>query len=92
MQSGRTQRAVTAVIRAIKRNDKVSSGFSSEDLFSNLIAFYSIVDNKTPEAIIGNKNVLKEDAQAIWKNGNKFFPGYKKWTPFYHPAPQSKAK
>jgi len=66
--------------------DKIPSGFSSEDLVSDLVQFYSIVDGRSAETLL-NKYAGRIPSReldfsiSVWEQLHKVSPGYRKWTP-----------
>jgi RHS repeat-associated protein len=72
----------------IGQTDKIPSGFSSEDLVSDLVHFYAVVDEVDPSKLTSNyggriKSIENEFSILLWKAGHGVFPGYKKWEPHY---------
>ncbi|TVM03369.1 MAG: hypothetical protein CV087_05745, partial [Candidatus Brocadia sp. WS118] len=73
--------------------DKRASGFSTEDLVSNLVSFYSTVDNTNYQALVNkyagrfNARFTVDDekiiSRAIWRNALKPSKGTATWTPQY---------
>ena len=93
-QGSPLQTLITPIAEYLKKEqEKVPSGFSSEDLVSNLIRFYAVVDEEDPEELIkrhagvfGNdrKSALSKYVSShIWRLGHPVKPGYEEWKPDY---------
>ena len=69
--------------------DKIPSGFSTEDLVSNLVHFYAIVDNNSAQDLLDRHagrfdiSVEKMISRAIWLYSMKPQPGAAGWEPTY---------
>ena len=66
-----------------------SSGFSEEDLVSNLIAFYRTVEHYSRSLVESERvcHVLtKEQSKDVWNSSNGLFKN-KTWKPVYHYSP-----
>ncbi|MDA8138946.1 MAG: hypothetical protein M0036_09860 [Desulfobacteraceae bacterium] len=76
--------------------DKVPSSFSTEDLVSNLIHFYAVVENATGEYLstkyagrfLDNNTDEKVISKAIWLFSLKPQKGAAKWQPEYFDSQQ----
>jgi RHS repeat-associated protein len=69
--------------------DKIPSGFSTEDLVSNLVHFYAIVDSKSAQDLLNNYagrfdiSVERMISRAIWLHSMKPQPSTAGWEPTY---------
>ena len=70
---------------------QTASSFSTEDLVSNLVLFYAVVDEKNAAQLVethaGKFNLGPDDeriiSKAIWMFALNAQPGYKHWEPQY---------